>query len=81
MALDIDMDVTRFGSTGMLLAKSRQVPYLMVTGTDEANLRDCLSPVIKSFFEAKGEKVQYVSIDSSGGLEVIKVHVELDAAQ
>lgn len=76
---DLDLDVTQFGKTGMLFAKSRQMSNLTITGTDEGNLWDCLQPVITSFFEATGERVQFLSVDRSAGPREIKVHVELAA--
>ena len=74
---DLDLDVTKFGTTGMLFAKSRQMPNLTITGTDAANLWDCIQPVITGFFEASGERVQFLSVDRSRAADVIKVHVEL----
>jgi len=76
---DLDLDVTKFGTTGMLFAKSRQMPNLTITGTDDADLWDCIQPVITGFFEASGERVQSLSVDRSGGPGAIKVHVELAA--
>ena len=54
----LHLTVTEFGATKMLRATSEQMPNLMVTGTDEADLWECLGPVIESLFEAQGERVQ-----------------------
>jgi hypothetical protein len=76
---DLDLTVTPFGANGLLMATSDQMPNLMVTGTDDANLWDCLQPVITSLIEAKGEKVQVMSLDRSRGPRTIRVHVEATA--
>lgn len=76
---DLDLEVTPFGTAGMLFAQSPQMPNLMVTGTDDADLWDCLQPVITGLFEATGERVQVLTVDRSAGPREIKVHVELAA--
>jgi hypothetical protein len=78
---DLDLAVTSFGSTGMLMAKSSQMPNLMVTGTDEEDLFSCLRPVITNLLEANGEIVRGMSIDRTVGPSAIKVHVETTPAQ
>jgi hypothetical protein len=78
---DLDLVVTPFGDHGLLMATSEQMPNLRVTGTDDANLWDCLQPVITSLIEAKGEKVQQISVDRSRGPRTIRVHVQATSGQ
>jgi hypothetical protein len=78
---DLDLKVTPFGDHGCLMATSEQMPNLMVTGTNEANLWDCLQPVITSLIEAKGERVQAMTVDRSRGLHAIRVHVQSASVQ
>jgi hypothetical protein len=75
--LNLDLIVTEFGATKMLRATSKQMPNLMVTGTDEADLWGCLGPVIESLFEAQGERVQVLTKDRSGGPRNLRVHLEV----
>jgi hypothetical protein len=77
--LDLDLDVTSFGKTGMLKAKGRQMPNLMVVGTDAADLLDCVQPVVASLLEAGGEAVTRMSV--TDGPHVIRVRVELAERQ
>jgi hypothetical protein len=76
---DLDLEVTQLGTTGLLTAESSQMPNL--TGTDDADLCDCLMPVITSLLEAKGEHVQLMTIDRSRGPRNIRVHVQTTTAQ
>ena len=78
---DLELTVTPFGEHGLLMATSKQMPNLRVTGTDDTNLWDCLQPVITSLIEAKGEKVQQMSVDRTRGPREIRVHVQVQSGQ
>jgi hypothetical protein len=75
--VDLDLTVAEFGISKSLLATSEQMPNLMVTGADDAELWGSLGPVITSLFEAKGERVSYLSLDRSKGPRTIRVHAGL----
>ena len=79
--LDLDLTVKPFGKNGLLLATSEQMPNLRVTGTDDADLWDCLQPVITSLVEAAGDRVQSMTVDRSHSPHDIKVHVQVAPAQ
>ena len=75
--LDIALTVSPFGKSGMLRATSEQIPNLIVMGTDDDDLWGCLSPVIESVFNARGETVQVITLDRSKGTRDVRVHLEV----
>lgn len=80
-AIDMDMEfrlkVAELGKTKMLQAISRDVPNLIVTGTDDSDLWDCLGPVIMSLFQSDGRSVQSLTLDRSEGARDIRVHIKV----
>ena len=79
--VQFNLTVNEFGATKMLRATSHQFPNLIVTGTDESDLWDCLGPVITSLFKAQGDDVRALSLDRSNGLHDIRVHVKVTAVR
>ncbi len=75
--IDLDLVVRPFGQNGMLMATSEKMRSLMISGTDEADLWDCLQPAISALFEAKGQRVPAITLDRTGGPDHIRVTAQL----
>jgi hypothetical protein len=75
MLRSIGIDITiAHGRTGLIYARSRQMPSLMVMGRSEDELWRDMDPVLRDLIDIQGDKVVTMTIDRPG--RRVRVDVE-----
>jgi hypothetical protein len=74
---DFDLDIAEFGVSKMLRATTQEIPNLIVMGTDDSDLWNCLTPVITNLFGSQGDDVRTLTLAKGAGPRNIRVHIEV----